>query len=95
MFTQDGPNEGRSLFCLKGWLMSNDSAAEVLSVVIAQEDGRVKKAYASRDAAVIIATQNALRANFSAEQISVFTCEVIDAAPKVRKSRAKGEPKNG
>jgi len=67
------------------------SDTETLSIVIATEDGAVKKAFASYDAAVIIATQNALRVRFAAEQISVFTCEVIDKAPNIRKSRAKGE----
>lgn len=64
---------------------------ETISVVVAHEGGRPMKAYASKDAALIIDTSNLLRDRF--EEITIFTCELInEAPPRPRKSRAKGDP---
>lgn len=66
------------------------SEATQVSVVIGRgEDGLIKKAYASGDAAVIIGLSNTVEA--AGFEVEIFNCELITKAPRIRKSRTKEE----
>jgi hypothetical protein len=60
---------------------------QTVSVVIAKDgEGRIKKAYYSPDAQLMIETANALRGGYD---VTTLNCDLITKAPRTRSARAK------